>query len=473
MEFIAPIPFAEAIQKLGDQSVVGSTFTSSEWSDLPVELRENAFFSSRIESAQALQRMQDALNDFIAGNKKLAENGEPMLATGSRAAFIDQMKKMLEREGVVRTTGDLHDITSEKRLGLIFDVKTRQAQDFGYWKQGMDPDVLNEFPAMRFIRVRSVKQEREAHIPYEDQVYLKTDPIWWLVINKDFGVPWGPWGWGCGHDVEDVDRDEAEELGLLKRGQKINATPLQKFLNLNHNLQASVKSLAPDLVEKLKKEFGNQVVFENDTVKWKGKANERTGDSASRRLDEPAAVDAARIAEAVRKIFAEVRSRDNGEPLDPADALAGGASFAAVAEGRKPLYHEQWGVEFGSDLVRRLWGLKLPGVHISLTDDGHLFAYRPDVVEKIIAQNPAAYPGPNLAAKIKAATDAGTNGELLGYGARSLLEPGRVLVQIFDGDTPVMGFFALPENAEEFALARTLDFDRAYGRSFRYKISKP
>ena len=194
MEFIAPIPFAEAIQKLGDQSVVGSTFTSSEWSDLPVELRENAFFSSRIESAQALQRMQDALNDFIAGNKKLAENGEPMLATGSRAAFIDQMKKMLEREGVVRTTGDLHDITSEKRLGLIFDVKTRQAQDFGYWKQGMDPDVLNEFPAMRFIRVRSVKQEREAHIPYEDQVYLKTDPIWWLVINKDFGVPWGPWG---------------------------------------------------------------------------------------------------------------------------------------------------------------------------------------------------------------------------------------------------------------------------------------
>ncbi len=43
MEFIAPLPFNEAIEKLGDQSVVGSTFTSSEWGDLPVELRDNAF----------------------------------------------------------------------------------------------------------------------------------------------------------------------------------------------------------------------------------------------------------------------------------------------------------------------------------------------------------------------------------------------------------------------------------------------
>lgn len=61
MEFIAPIPFAEAIQKLGDQPVIGSTFSASEWGDLPVELRDNAFFSSRIESARVLQRAKDLL----------------------------------------------------------------------------------------------------------------------------------------------------------------------------------------------------------------------------------------------------------------------------------------------------------------------------------------------------------------------------------------------------------------------------
>ena len=163
MEFIAPLPFAEAIRKLSDQSVVGSTWSASEWNDLPVELRENAFFSSRIESAQFLQRAQDAIGDFLAGNQTMAANGELMLATGSRAAFVEQMRKFLATEGVTRTTGDIHDITSEKRLGLIFDIKTRQAQDFGYWLQGMNPDLLNAYPAMRFIRVQEVKEPRALH----------------------------------------------------------------------------------------------------------------------------------------------------------------------------------------------------------------------------------------------------------------------------------------------------------------------
>jgi hypothetical protein len=265
MEFIAPLPFTDAVRKLGSQSVVGSVFSSGEWRDLPVELRENAFFSSRIESARFLQRAQDALGDFLAGNHVITESGESMLATGSRAAFVSQMQDFLESEGVVRTSGDMKDIISEKRLGLIFDVKTRQAQDFGWWKQGMNPAVLNEFPAMRFIRVRDVQTERPGHIPYEGQVYLKTDPIWELEINKDFGVPWGPWGWGCGHDVEDVDRDEAEKLHLLRPGQRL--APPKRFLN--QDLQASVKTMDPELVAKLKQAMEDQIEIENEIIRWK------------------------------------------------------------------------------------------------------------------------------------------------------------------------------------------------------------
>ena len=265
MIFVKPLPFDEAIQKLAGLTIAPSSFTSSEWADMPVELRDNAFFSSRIESARFLQRAKDALGDFLAGNRKTLPDGQTVLATGSRAAFVSQMQDFLESEGVVRTSGDLRDITSEKRLGLIFDIKTRQAQDFGYWKQGMDPAVLNQFPAMRFIRVREVKAERELHIPFENQVYLKTDPIWWCVINKDFGVPWGPWGWGCGHDVEDVDREEAEKLHLVRPGEKLVAP--KQFLN--EHLQASVKTIDPDLVAKLEQEFGDQIAIENDMMRWR------------------------------------------------------------------------------------------------------------------------------------------------------------------------------------------------------------
>ena len=192
MQFVKPMPFMEAVDKLGDQTPVGAALSSSEWSDVPVALRDNAFFSSNVESIRFLQRAQDSLGDFIASNVKTLDDGQTLLATGGRAAFVDQMQKFLQGEGVERSDGGLTDITGGRRLGLIFDTKVQQAGDYGYWRQGMDPDVLDAFPASRFIRVKDVKEPRQSHEQNQDQVYLKTDPIWALVINADFGVPWGP-----------------------------------------------------------------------------------------------------------------------------------------------------------------------------------------------------------------------------------------------------------------------------------------
>lgn len=268
MQFVTPIPFDEALDKIGLASPIGSTFTSSEWSDVPVELRNQAFFSSRVESARVLQRAQDSITDFLANNREVLPDGQVALKTGSRADFVDQMQEFLAANGIERGEGGLTDITSEARLGLVFNIQTQAAQDYGYWKQGMDTDILDEFPAQRFIRVIDVKEPRQSHEQYQDQVYLKTDPIWARVINADFGVPWGPWGWGCGHDVEDVDRAEAEALGLLRPGEKVK--PDKRALT--DNLQASTKGLDPDLLDKLKGEFGKKLIIDGDTMRWNSEA---------------------------------------------------------------------------------------------------------------------------------------------------------------------------------------------------------
>ena len=264
MQFISPIPFDEALDKIGLESPIGSKLSSSEWSDVPVALRETAFFSSRVESARVLQRAQDSITDFLAANREVLPDGQVALKTGSRAEFVDQMQAFLAANNVERGDGGLTDITSEQRLDLVFNVQTQSAQDYGYWKQGMDADVLDEFPAQRFIRVMDVKEPRQSHEQYQDQVYLKTDPIWARVINADFGVPWGPWGWGCGHDVEDVDRAEAEALGLLQPGEKVQPDKLA----LTDNLQASTRGLDPDLLDKLKDEFGDKLIIDGDTMRW-------------------------------------------------------------------------------------------------------------------------------------------------------------------------------------------------------------
>ena len=85
----------------------------------------------------------------------------------------------------------------------------------------------------------------------------------------DFGVPWAPFGWGCQHDVEDVDRDEAERLGLVKPGERL--TPPEK--TLNDELKGSTRGLDPDLLAHVRKELGDQVEFDDgeQVMRWKAK----------------------------------------------------------------------------------------------------------------------------------------------------------------------------------------------------------
>lgn len=274
MQFIKAIPFQDATDKLGRKSIIGSSLNSEEWSAVPVALRERAFFSATIESIRFLQRSRDSIGDFISAAREeitLPDGTKTTaLKTGSRADFIKQLQDFAYAEGMgpidPTHTGTIRDIRTEKRLGLIFDTQVRQAQDYGWWKQGQDPDVLDAFPAQRFIREREVKQERDYHRFHENQVQLKSDLGFWKALNRDFGVPWGPWGWGCGHDVEDVDRDEAERLGLIKPGE--HAKPIER--DFNADLQASVRGLDDDMLNDLRDAFGDQVVIDGDTVRWAG-----------------------------------------------------------------------------------------------------------------------------------------------------------------------------------------------------------
>ena len=264
MQLVLGMPWNEAVNKIGRKSNIGSKLSSAEWADVPVALRERAFFSSQVESIHFLQRARNGIADFLRSSREVLPNGDTVLKTGSRAAFVDQMQTFLAAEGVERTTGGLGDITSERRLGLIFDIQVRQAEGYGAWREGMDPDVLSAFPAQRFIREEDVKEPRNSHAQYENGVWLKTDPIWANEINEDFGVGWPPFAFGCRHTVEDVSREEAEALGLLEPGQPVVADER----SFNDNLQASVGGLDPDLLEKLKSEFGNQITIEGDAIIW-------------------------------------------------------------------------------------------------------------------------------------------------------------------------------------------------------------
>ncbi len=268
MQFVAPQPFEEAVQKFGERTPIGALLNSTQWRDeVPVALRERAFFSANVESIRFLQRAQDAIKNFLVSAR---DPDTGALRTGSRAQFVSLMQNFALREGMgpldPKDKGGLNDITSESRLGLIFDTNVRAAQDFGNWKQGMDPAVLDEFPAQRFIRVRRVRKPRPYHQAALGQVRLKTDIDYWVSLNRDFRVPWGPWGYNSGCDVEDVDRAETERLKLLRKGQAVR--PVDK--KFNDGLQASLRGIEAAMIEKLKAVFGAQVRITGDTIHWAG-----------------------------------------------------------------------------------------------------------------------------------------------------------------------------------------------------------
>lgn len=270
MQFVTPIRYKEAVAKLGAKTVIGSTLSSAEWADVPAALRDAAFFSSRVESLRLLGRMQGGLGDWMTGARETLPNGKVALKVGSRADFVAQMSAFAEREGLgsvdPKDAGTVKDITSQKRQELIFDTQVKLATGYGDRKQAMDPDVLDEFPAQRFVRVQEVAEPRTWHTQFEDQVALKTDTGFWIAINQDFGLPHAPWGWGCGHDVEDVDRAESNALGLTKPGERI--TPVDVPAP-DATARASTKGLAPELLDKLKTEFGDRLVIEGDTMRWR------------------------------------------------------------------------------------------------------------------------------------------------------------------------------------------------------------
>lgn len=291
MEFTNPIPYHDAVDKIGSKSIIGSRLNSEQWSLFPVAIQQRAFWSATIEKVRFLQRGRNSIRDFMSGATEDVTGPDGVtrkaLKTGSRADFIKQMSEFAVREGMgpldPKDAGMLKDIRSERRLGLIFDVQTQQAYDYANWKEGQDPDTLNEFPAQRFIRDIEAVRPRPIHQQNEGVVRLKTDLDFWLAMNSPqiggFGVPWGPWGFGSGMGVEDVDRDEAESLGLISPGDK--PQPVEK--DFNDHLEASLRGLDADLVQLVKDTLGDLVEINGDTVKWKG-----DGSSVHAPVPEPA-----------------------------------------------------------------------------------------------------------------------------------------------------------------------------------------
>jgi hypothetical protein len=206
-------------------------------------------------------------------------------------AFIDHALNMLDDIRLERYPGsegrekgqefdDSFDILYDmNRLRLIYLTQMQLAAGFRQFVDDFDPFTLQVFPAWEFVRQPGAKEQnkRTDHVKHEGFIRLKTDLPFWLARNSPeqggFGNPYGPWGFNSWMRTTPVDRDRAEELGLIKPGERLQIPAEYEQWNIGGVIRnigtASVRDLLPEQRQRVidrAEEEGIKVEEDEDTL---------------------------------------------------------------------------------------------------------------------------------------------------------------------------------------------------------------
>jgi len=247
----------KAVSRFEGRQVTPSARTSADWERVAPALREKCFFSARVNDAEVLGKMRELIGKAVDSSKRPANE-----ALVSQDKFISEMKSFLRSRGYAMGGSKLTDITSRRRLGLIYDMNVQEAREYARYVRGQDADALDMYPAQEFLRVENRRVPRTdwpmrwraagGRIRGGRMVALKSDPVWTNLSR--FGRPYPPFDYGSGMGVEDIDRGEAVELGLLPDDEPADEIP---DFDIALEAEASLDRIPEDMLEEIVRETPN------------------------------------------------------------------------------------------------------------------------------------------------------------------------------------------------------------------------
>lgn len=266
--------FQKAIKTLAGQIISTKLQGATDWAAESDAIRQSSFFSAWVGIADILQTEKQHLLDFLTAAREpvtLPDGTESTtLKAGSRAKFVADMKERFGW-GPDDGGGSVRDKTSTTRLELIYTTKTHQSYGFGQYQEGSAPDIVDAFPAARFVRFGFVQEPREYHEQHRDEVRLKSDIEFWVSMNDPdmggFGVPYPPFGYNSQMGMIDVSRAEAEDLGLIAPGEPAQMPMLSFVEKLSHSVAGLDEEARAALVEQM---GAGNVEIVGDRINWIG-----------------------------------------------------------------------------------------------------------------------------------------------------------------------------------------------------------
>jgi hypothetical protein len=261
-------PFRDALARIRRQAIAPTELGTAALEQIPAAIRERSFFSARVMHAGILQEARDLLDTAIAGGVPAPDGSRTPGSGVNMATFRLRMKEYLDKLGYVPAEGEdgtLKDLTSDQRLEVIYRTNVEMAQGYGAHVRQQNAAALDAFPAQELYRLESRMQPRAWGQRWNNAIQflgrqntsarfvsdlradsgmfaLVNDPIWTAISR--FGLPYPPYDFNSGMWVRDIDRLQAEELGLLPPGAPAPTPQLRDF---NADLQAPVSTISEAL----------------------------------------------------------------------------------------------------------------------------------------------------------------------------------------------------------------------------------
>lgn len=238
------------------KTTVPGELLSSDWRAVDGWVRERAFFMAGVAEAATLQGFRD-----IATRREAGELGQ----SEAREAAQELLSKLgyVPRDGQEGTIKDLGTF-ERQRVSLETNVEVAR----GFALRARQQEVLGEFPAWDYVRMRHSKVPRDwlsrwraagggsaGSTPGPRMAALVNHPIWTHPDFNALGNPYPPFDFNSGMGVEALDRQEALELGLLDGdvAGMLEPDPVLESLNRDLEVAPAVRDehLWQDLMEDL------------------------------------------------------------------------------------------------------------------------------------------------------------------------------------------------------------------------------
>lgn len=239
----------EGIRRLRARKALPTNLGTGELRSLGGDVKRWAIFSAKVENLQALQSINDTVEELVRGiTPKDEETFEFVKADGSteirrkkplQLSVADakyQLRERFRELGVLvedpGKVGTIRDPQSDQRLQLIVETQESIARSYGRHIAGQDQTILNLWPCQELVRQGPSLVQRDwkerwkiagGELYSGRMIALKNSPIWnrlgdSMLFPDALGNPYPPFAFNSGMGVEDVSREEAISLGVIDQG---------------------------------------------------------------------------------------------------------------------------------------------------------------------------------------------------------------------------------------------------------------